>query len=165
MRKQISMVCFWLAILAFAVHVLPISPIDSLAAAGSDSMADRILYNGKVVTVDSKFSIAEAVAIKDDKIIAVGTNDQILALALDRTERIDLGGKTVIPGLTESHTHITQAAESEFFGELYIPTSVEALLGFISKKVDTLKEGEWIYFRNTYPTRLKEYRFPNFARA
>jgi len=160
MRKQIFMVCFWLAVLAIAAHVLPISPVDSLVAAGSDSMADRILYNGKVVTVDSKFSIAEAVAIKDDKIIAVGTNDQILALALDRTERIDLGGKTVVPGLTESHTHITQAAESEFFGELYIPTSVEALLGFISQKVDTLKEGEWIYFRNTYPTRLKEYRFP-----
>jgi predicted amidohydrolase YtcJ len=160
MRKRIPMLCLGLAILAIGAHGLPISAIDSLVAADSDTMADKILYNGKVVTGDSKFSIAEAVAIKDDRIIAVGTNDQILTLARDRTERIDLGGKTVVPGLTESHTHITQAAESEFFGEIYIPTSIEALLGFISKKADSLKEGEWIYFRNTYPTRLKEYRFP-----
>ena len=84
MRRQISMVCFWLAVLAIGAHGLPIFPVNSLVAAGPDGMADKVLYNGKVVTVDSKFSIAEAVAIKDDKIIAVGTNDQILALALDK---------------------------------------------------------------------------------
>jgi len=160
MRGQISIICFWLAVLTIGAMGLLVYPINSLAAAGLDNMAEWILYNGKIVTVDSKFSIAEAVAIKGDKIIAVGTNDQIVALAGDKTERVDLGGKTVVPGLTESHTHITQAAESEFLGELYIPTSIEAILRFIAKRVDSGKEGEWIYFRNTYPTRLKEYRFP-----
>jgi len=129
-------------------------------AAVAAETADVVLYNGRVITMDSASPISQAIAIKGDKIIAVGMNEQILSLAKEKTERIDLLGKTVLPGLTESHSHITGAAESEYFGEIYIPTSIEALLGHVAKKVASLKEGEWVYFRNTYPTRLKEYRFP-----
>jgi predicted amidohydrolase YtcJ len=161
MKNRVSRIWYGAVVMVFLAQALiPAFQMDVAAAAGSDNVADYILYNGKVVTVDSKFSIAQAVAIKNDKIIAVGTDDQVLALATDKTERIDLRGKTLLPGLTESHSHLTQAAESEFFGEIYIPQSVEALLSYVGKKAESLKEGEWIYFRNTYPTRLKEYRFP-----
>lgn len=67
--------------------------------------ADLVLFNGKVVTVDNRFSIAQAVAIKDDKIIAVGTNEKIKALAGGHTEVLNLKGKTVLPGINDSHIH------------------------------------------------------------
>ncbi len=125
-------------------------------------VADIVLYNGKVLTVDGKFTIAQAVAIKKDRIIAVGTNKQVLALAKKgRTERVNLKGKTVIPGLIESHAHLQEAAESEYLGELPVPESADALLKYTAEKVKTLKEGEWILFDKTFPTRFKEHRFPN----
>ena len=151
-------------VMAFVAHgLIPAVPPDAAVAAGPNGRADYIFYNGKVVTVDAKFSIVQAVAVKDGRILAVGSNDHVLALAGEKTDRIDLQGKMLLPGLTESHSHITQAAESEFFGEIYIPPSIEALLKHISKRVEGMKEGEWVYFRNTYPTRLKEYRFPTLA--
>jgi predicted amidohydrolase YtcJ len=163
MKKRILRIWWGAASMAFLTWwLIPVLPMEA-DAAGTDNMADFILYNGKVVTVDSNFSLAQAVAVKNGKIIAVGTNDQILALAMDKTERIDLQGKTLLPGLTESHSHLTQAAESDYFGEIYIPPSIEALLNHVAKRVQEVKEGEWIYFRNTYPTRLKEYRFPTLA--
>jgi hypothetical protein len=127
---------------------------------GAAEAADVVLFNAKITTMNRKLETAQAVAVRAEQIIAVGTNEQVLALAGAQTEKIDLRGKTVVPGLTESHSHITGAAESEFFGEIYIPASVEELLRYTARKAESLKEGEWIYFRNTYPTRLKEYRFP-----
>ena len=157
MFARLLKICFCSALFSgFA----PFLPALGQTGLGTAEAADLILFNGKVVTMNQKLETAQAVAIRGDKIIAVGTDEQILAKADAKTEKIDLRGKTVIPGLTESHSHITGAAESEFFGEIYIPTSVEDLLRYTAKKAETLKEGDWIYFRNTYPTRLREYRFP-----
>ena len=64
---------------------------------------DRVLHNGKIVTVDGDFSIAQAVAIKDGHFLAVGSNSEILSLAGAATEILDLEGKTVLPGLHDSH--------------------------------------------------------------
>ena len=64
-----------------------------------------IIINGKILTVDERFTIAEAVAIKDDKIIAVGTNNEIRKLAGRQCKTIDAAGKTVIPGLIDAHLH------------------------------------------------------------
>ena len=75
-------------------------------ASGSytQSLPDIILYNGKIVTVDGNFSIAEAVAIKSDLIQDVGTNSEILEYSSRRTKMIDLQGKTVLPGLIDQYT-------------------------------------------------------------
>src|SRR5438105_3488930 len=80
-----------------------------LACAGSmlaQSAADTILYNGKVLTVDKNFQVAEAVAVRGDKIAAVGKSDEILKLAGPNTLKIDLQGNTVTPGLINTHLHI-----------------------------------------------------------
>src|SRR5688572_7050841 len=65
--------------------------------------ADLILHNGKIVTVDERFTIAQAVAVKEEKFLAVGKNKDILGLAAPNTIKIDLKGKTVLPGLIDTH--------------------------------------------------------------
>ena len=67
--------------------------------------ADTVLYNGKILTADEQFSIAEAVAIRDGKFLAVGTSARILPMAGSQTRRIDLKGRAVMPGLVDVHQH------------------------------------------------------------
>jgi len=92
--------------------------ITLLAAAGSAfgqqasaGAPDAIFYNGKVVTVDSGFSIQQAFAVKGDQFVDVGTTTQIRALAGKNTRLVDLKGSTVIPGLTDSHDHLYAVAK------------------------------------------------------
>jgi predicted amidohydrolase YtcJ len=77
------------------------------ACGGNDGpvVADAVYTNGKVVTVDDKATIAQALAVKDGKFLAVGTTDQIMAHKGAGTKIVDLGGRTVVPGLTDSHLH------------------------------------------------------------
>src|SRR5437667_11828968 len=73
------------------------------------SSADLILTNGKIITVDEKFTIAQAVAIKGDRIIAVGSNQQIGQMAGPGARRIDQRGRSVVPGLIDNHMHLPRA--------------------------------------------------------
>src|SRR5262245_64921867 len=75
--------------------------------------ADLIVHNAKVVTVDAKFTTAQAIAVRDGKIAAVGTSADVLKLKGPKTRVIDAGGKTVLPGLHDSHTHPSSVAGSE----------------------------------------------------
>jgi hypothetical protein len=90
--------------------------VSLLVAAGALSglraqqpVPDLILANGKIVTVDEKFTIAQSVAVSRDRILAVGTNADIAKLAGPHTRRIDLAGRTVIPGLIDNHMHLLRA--------------------------------------------------------
>ena len=76
--------------------------------------ADLILHHGKIVTVDDKFSIAEAIAVRGERIVAVGKDDEVLKTKGEKTQVIDLGGKMVLPGLMDSHVHPSSAAMHEF---------------------------------------------------
>ena len=67
--------------------------------------ADTVLYNGKILTADEKFSIVEAVAIRDGKFLAVGDSGRILRIAGPATKKIDLAGKTAVPGIIDLHQH------------------------------------------------------------
>ena len=66
---------------------------------------ESIVYNGKILTADDQFTIVEAVAIRDGKFLARGTSAEMLRLAGPKTDRIDLQGKTAVPGFIESHSH------------------------------------------------------------
>ena len=72
----------------------------------SDTQADLILHNGKIATQDQQRSFAQAVAIKDGRFVAVGSNEEILKLRQDSTRIVDLNKRTVIPGLNDSHLHV-----------------------------------------------------------
>ena len=83
-----------------------------LSAALWAQVPDTVLINGKILTVDAAFSTQEALAIRDGRIAAVGTTASVRAQAGLTTRVIDLGGRTVIPGLIDSHMHAIRAAVS-----------------------------------------------------
>jgi predicted amidohydrolase YtcJ len=78
----------------------------------SSGTADLVFSNGKIVTVDERFTIAQAVAVKDDRIVAVGSSQEIARLAGPTTRTIDLRGRTAIPGLIDNHLHLLRAGNT-----------------------------------------------------
>ncbi len=122
--------------------------------------ADLVAYHGKIVTVDPQFRIAEALAVKGDRILAVGSDAEILALAGPETQRVDLGGKTVLPGLIDSHTHPVGAAMYEFDHPVPDMETIADVLAYIKSRADALPPGEWISVSQVFITRLKEQRYP-----
>jgi predicted amidohydrolase YtcJ len=117
-----------------------------LAGVGSGALAqtaDTVLVNGKVVTVDDRFTVAQGLAIKGERIIKVGTTTEIEALKGPSTQTIDLNGRTVIPGLIDNHAHWVRAAEHD---ELRFDgvTSRQQALKMLAERVRTTPAGEWI---------------------
>jgi predicted amidohydrolase YtcJ len=105
-----------------------------------------ILSNGKVITVDERFSIAQAVAVTGSRIVAVGTNAAIERLATPNTRRIDLRGRSVIPGLIDNHMHLLRAgatwqSEVRWDGVGSRKEAIELLRA----RAKIVKAGEWIY--------------------
>jgi len=134
--------------------------VTVVVAVQDKDAADLIIHNAKVLTVDDKFSIAQAVAVKGERILAVGSNDTVLALKGAKTQLIDAKGRTVMPGLYDSHTHPTGAATSELTEPIPPLKSLDDVFAYITKKTQELPEGKWIVLRFAFPTRLKEARFP-----
>src|ERR1044071_9474774 len=96
--------------------------------------ADLILHNGKVVTVDNRFSIQQAMAIQDGRIAQVGRDAAVLKLKGARTELIDLKGRMVLPGLMDSHTHPTGASMTEFDHPIPDMETIQDVLDYISAR-------------------------------
>ena len=105
--------------------------------------ADLILTGGKVVTVDDRFSIVQAIAVKGERVIAIGSTAEVRKLAGANARTIDLGGRTVIPGLIDNHAHWIRAAEHD---ELRLDgvTSRKQALQMLAARVKAAKPGEWI---------------------
>ena len=142
------------------MKVLRILSILCLAVGLPAEEADTIYYNARIVTVSSKVPAAEAVAIRGDRFLAVGTNTEVLKLAGSATKRVDLKGRTVVPGIIESHTHPIMAALSEKEGPIPVMHSIPEVLEFIRKQAATLPADKLIFVPKIYSTRLKERRYP-----
>ena len=110
-------------------------------------IADLVLTNGNVVTVDEDQPHAEAVAISGDKIIAVGTSADIANYIGDNTEVIDLDGNTAIPGFIEGHGHYTSYGDSFYRLELRYDTSFQAIVDKVARAAEGVEPGEWIVGR------------------
>jgi predicted amidohydrolase YtcJ len=130
---------------------------------GPAQSADLILHHGKIVSVDDRFSIHEAMTIRDGKIVAIGTNAEVLATKTDEAQVVDLGGKTVLPGLIDSHTHPTGAAMTEFDHVLPEFETIQDVLDYIAARTQVVAEGEWITLSQVFITRLREQRYPTRA--
>jgi predicted amidohydrolase YtcJ len=114
----------------------------------SQSQADLVLMNGKIITVDPRDTIVQAVAAKDGLILKTGTSEEITDFIGPRTNVIDLQGKTVTPGLVDSHIHVLPFGKQawEGFTEIRYPyvRTKEELLQTVEEKAKTLPKGEWI---------------------
>ncbi len=125
--------------------------------------ADFILRNAKVATVDAKFSLAQAIAVRGDKILAVGSNADIAKLAGPNTRIVDAKGRLVIPGLMDSHTHPSGASMYEFDHAMPEMESIAHVLAYIRSRAAIAPEGQWITTSQIFITRLKEQRYPTRA--
>ena len=131
-----------------AVRIVLLCAIASATGilSGQQPTPDLVLSNGKIITVDERFTIAQAVAIKGDRIVAVGTNQEMTRLAGPNTRKIDLMGRAVIPGLIDNHMHLLRAGttwirELRFDGVESRKRAIEMLRA----RAKAVGPGEWVY--------------------
>ena len=128
-----------------ATTVLTLAGLAACNGPPDATMADWILTNGQVLTVDADFNIVQAFAIKDDRILAVGSDDAIMALAGFGTERTDLAGRTVVPGLIDNHMHFVRATQQWYRHVRWDGINSRAqALELVKERARTLPEGEWV---------------------
>jgi predicted amidohydrolase YtcJ len=135
MLKVMRWICFAAASVSLAYG----------SAAAAADFADVVLINGKVVTVDDRFTIAQAVAIKGARIVAVGSSANVRQLAGDSAKVIDLRGRTVIPGLIDNHAHFVRVAEKWHY-EMRLDgiTSRAQVIRMIEERIRAARPAEWI---------------------
>jgi predicted amidohydrolase YtcJ len=125
---------------------------------------DLILHGGVIVTVDAAFSIAEALAIFDGKVVAVGQDDEIKPLAGKRTQMVNLDGRCVVPGQMDNHVHFILAGMDALGSRAKVDIarlqSIEEILDAIHGRVQSTPPGEWIGTSCMYRGALREGRFP-----
>ena len=122
---------------------------------------DLILHNGNFITVDPNQPRAEAVAIIRDRLFAVGSNRDVLALANGNTKKIDLEGSTVLPGFIDAHSHPASSGRYHLFSLDCDLRSIEEIKALVSEKAKTTPKGRWIYGFKYDDTKTKEGRFIN----
>lgn len=145
--------------------LIGISFISTLAGCGGNEIADKIYLHGVIITVDNENSTAQAIAVKDGKILAVGTDADIEKLKGNSTIVVDLEGKTLVPGFIDGHSHFGLRSEKSVNVEAPpvgivtdIPTLIAELKKF--KEENNIKSGEWITARGYDPDQLAEHRHP-----
>ena len=104
--------------LLLLIYCLLPFPLSAQTGKGMVIFADAVYHNGKVITVDERFSVAEALAVRQGRIMAVGSNREILGLAGPKTLQIDLKGKSILPGFIDTHSHLFDYAPANWANDL-----------------------------------------------
>ncbi len=120
--------------------------IAGAAIVRAQAAPDLILTNGKVITVDERFTIAQAVAVRGERIAAVGTTQEIARLAGPNTRRIDLRGRAVVPGLIDNHAHLMRAGET-WTEEVRLDgiESRQQAADMLRARAKVVGPGQWVY--------------------
>ena len=136
----------------------------TMGAAEAAAPPELILFHGQILTVDARDSVVEALAVRDGKIIAVGTDREILGLAGPLTRRLDLHGRTATPGLIDSHAHIAEAGVDELY---HVRLSDAAAVADVVQRVEAgiakLKPGDWLQGAGWDEGKLAERRYVTAA--
>ena len=134
-----------------AAQVIGISSFD----------ADVVFIDGRIITVNGHDEIVEALAIKGNRIIAVGSTPEIKPLIGSQTRIINLKGRTAIPGFIENHIHMTNSPQRTWINiRPEIVSSISDIKDLVSDRIKITPKGEWILAWGYHPERLKEGRHP-----
>lgn len=125
--------------------------------------ADLVFLSGKILTVDARDSVRQALAIRGERLVAVGSDAEVSRFIGNQTQVIRLNGRTVVPGLIETHCHAIgagQAALTETYAEL---SSIAEVQDWIRRQAKTTPAGAWIRVPRNEITRIRERRHPTTA--
>jgi predicted amidohydrolase YtcJ len=125
--------------------------------------ADMALMDGNVLTMNQSQPYAEAIAIKDDRIVKVGTNEAISRLIGKNTKLISLNGKTVVPGFIDTHIHVADFGRFLTWINLNDVKSIPEMQSNLRKHAQKMPKGKWIVGHGWDQTRFAEGRFPNLS--
>ena len=149
--------------LALASVLLPLGLTlaeDGGPSAQTSDAADLVLVHGKILTVDAYDSIAEAVAIRGNKIVAVGSDSEISRQIGKGTQVIDLHGRTATPGLIDSHVHFADGGVGDLYEvNLSSAARIADVLSKVRERAATLKPGEWVLGSGWDEGKLAELRY------
>jgi predicted amidohydrolase YtcJ len=123
--------------------------------------ASLVLRGGNILTVDDGQPRAEALAVRGDRIVALGTDEQVAPLIGPSTEVIDLGGQTAIPGFIEGHGHFMGLGQSRMVIDLMDTTSFEQIVSMVAEAANTAKPGDWIQGRGWHQEKWTSVPSPN----
>lgn len=137
--------------------------LSAVVVAGQNppTPATLVLRNGKIVTVDAAMPEAQAIAIRGDRIVAVGTNQAIQAFVGSATQVIDLRGQLAIPGLVESHGHFMGLGQSKLTLDLMDVKDWDEIVAMVAAAATQAKPGEWILGRGWHQEKWASTPKPN----
>lgn len=121
--------------------------LSALLSGCATQPADLVLTNGNIITVDDRYGTVEALAVRGDRVVAVGSAAEITAHIGPDTEVMDLQGKTAIPGFIEGHAHFDSLGRSKQILDLNGVRSWDEIIGMVEQAVQDAEPGEWIYGR------------------
>ena len=142
------------------VLILSFTLLGLIPSESGQQPADLILKNGRIYTVNERQPRAEAVAIRGDRIIFVGSNADVKKYEGRSTRVIDLQGKTVVPGMTDAHYHLLGVGQREVTLNIEGTTSLEDFLARVRERVSKAQPGQWVTGRGWIETFWKPQAFP-----
>jgi predicted amidohydrolase YtcJ len=153
MRHSKGLVCLILAGLAMLA--------GACAPRVSVEPADLVMNNGKIVTVDEARPEAQAIAVRGDRIVAVGSEEEVRPHIGPETRVINLGGKLAIPGFIESHAHFTSIGRARMTLNLMDAESWDEIVAMVAEAVKSAQPGEWIVGRGWHQEKWSSTPTPN----
>jgi predicted amidohydrolase YtcJ len=141
--------------------MLGLAPVAGITATLQQEPADLVLRNGKIVTVDERNPVAESLAARGGKIVAVGSAVDIAKLIGPKTQVIDLKGQMAMPGFIESHGHFTGLGQSKMMLDLTTAKTWDEIIAHVEEAAKKTPEGEWIVGRGWHQDKWSNKPEPN----
>ena len=150
-------------LIRFVVVVSLIAASVAAVSVQQTQPADIVVVGAKVLTVDAAFREARALAARDRRFVAVGSDEEIRRHIGPSTRVVEAKGRTVVPGLIDTHVHALGVAAQEALQPFRNLKSIVELQNWVREEAKRVPEGRWIWTPRTYPPRLAERRFPTRA--
>jgi len=150
-----------MAVLALGVAALTAIAAGTSAAPQPPPPADLVLTNGKIVTVEAAVPEVQALAVRGDRIVALGSSADIRRFVGPATQVVDLQGQLAVPGFIEGHGHFNGVGTAELQLKLMKTTSWDEIVAMVAAAVKTAKPGQWIYGRGWHQEKWTSRPNPN----